>query len=300
LSDQRDLWRKDRAVDSLATRSLDGTFPELRSLLREGLNVLDVGCGPGSITIGVAREVPSGAVTGVDREAASVERARGAAAAQGVRNASFEVQDAMQLRFADATFDLTYSHALFDWLPDPVAALKEQKRVTRSAGIVCAMMTNFGTQMMYPVFPTLQRFFEAWPLWADRAHPAAYHDRFVGRRSLEIFKGAGFRAVELRSMEPRIWHAGKPGEMPRWAQYPDGFLSMPRSTGRDRCREPVDDRAGEAGVGGVEEPPARSLHAGKHPGNREGRTIDRAGTTGLPRTGKKIERPRPGGFRMDP
>ena len=141
-----------------------------------------------------------------------MEQAQSLARERGLHNVSFAVQDCRHLDFGDNSFDLTYSHALMEHVTDPVLALQEQRRVTRSGGAVCAMMANHSTTMMHPLFPSLQRWFECFPLWADPKHPATFQDRFVGRKSVELFTLAGLPNVTLRSMEPRLWWAGQPTE----------------------------------------------------------------------------------------
>ena len=56
-------------------RNLDNTFPALKPFLKSGMSVLDVGCGPGTITVGVAKEIDPGSAVGVERETKSVEQA---------------------------------------------------------------------------------------------------------------------------------------------------------------------------------------------------------------------------------
>jgi ubiquinone/menaquinone biosynthesis C-methylase UbiE len=74
--------------------------------LRPGQRVLDIGCGPGTITIDPARAVVPGSVVGIDSKPAPLKEARADADAQGVRNVSFAVGDVYQLNYADDTDDL--------------------------------------------------------------------------------------------------------------------------------------------------------------------------------------------------
>ena len=211
--------------DDYATRTLDATFPQLKDYVSAGTEVLDVGCGPGSITLGVASFVMPGRVRGIDMESTAVERAQRTAAERGISNVTFEVGDGRRLPYRDQQFDTTYSHAFFDWVLDPIAALNEQKRVTKSGGWVCAMMVNNDTFMMYPSFACIDRYCQAFRLLADPSHPDTYHDRFVGRKALEIFKRAGFANIQLRPMEPRLWYAGQGADPPNSLRALKGFLT---------------------------------------------------------------------------
>lgn len=104
--------------------------------LRPGMRVLDAGCGPGSITIGLAQAVHPGEVIGVDLQATQVERARGLAAARGVGNVRFEAADLYGLPFPDRTFDAVFSHGVVMHLREPLRAIAEMRRVLARGGIV--------------------------------------------------------------------------------------------------------------------------------------------------------------------
>lgn len=220
-----------RRQDDYATRTLEKTFPQLKDYLSAGSEVLDVGCGPGSITIDVAAFVRPGHVRGIDLETSAVQRAQRAAADRDVRNVTFEVGDGQRLPYRDQQFDATYSHAFFDWVLDPIAALGEQRRVTKTGGWVCAMLTNNDTFMMYPSFACIERYWQAFRLLADPSHPGTFHDRFVGRKALEIFKRAGFAHITLRPMEPRLWYAGQGEPLPNSLVGLKGFLTSTSDAG---------------------------------------------------------------------
>src|SRR5262249_44921155 len=104
--------------------------------LRPGMALLDCGCGPGSITVGLAEAVAPGRVVGVDREPKALAVARAQAAGRGVTNVRFEEGDVHALPFADATFDAAFAHALLEHVRDPAAALAELYRVVKPGGVV--------------------------------------------------------------------------------------------------------------------------------------------------------------------
>src|SRR5919202_1984497 len=76
--------------------------------LRRGARVLDVGCGPGSITVGLAEAVAPGEVIGVDAEPLQIERAEALAEGRALANLRFEVANAYELPYPDASFDARY------------------------------------------------------------------------------------------------------------------------------------------------------------------------------------------------
>src|SRR5579883_1774073 len=102
----------------------------LLPLLRPGMDLLDVGCGPGTITADLAALVAPGRTVGVDSASAAIEAAGAAAPA-----VEFRVSDVMVLDFADGSFDVVHAHQVLQHLPDPVGALAEMARVCRPGGI---------------------------------------------------------------------------------------------------------------------------------------------------------------------
>src|SRR5690349_25086699 len=74
--------------------------------LQQGMSILDVGCGPGTITVDLAELVAPGRVVGIDSSPEVVEQARAHAAERGVTNVEFRVGDAYALEFADGEFDV--------------------------------------------------------------------------------------------------------------------------------------------------------------------------------------------------
>jgi ubiquinone/menaquinone biosynthesis C-methylase UbiE len=102
--------------------------------LREGLFVLDVGCGTGADVVDIARRIgSSGAVTGVDISEAMVAEAQRRTAGSGL-SVAFEVGNAMELRFDDGVFDGCRTERMLMHVPEPSRALSEMVRVTKTGG----------------------------------------------------------------------------------------------------------------------------------------------------------------------
>ena len=104
--------------------------------LRPGLRVLDFGCGPGTISVGLARAVDPGGLHGIDVEESQIDLARAAAEAGGHGNATFHVGDVTDLPFEDDYFDIAHCHAVLMHVPDTAATLSEVKRVLKPGGII--------------------------------------------------------------------------------------------------------------------------------------------------------------------
>lgn len=102
---------------------------------RAGERVLDVACGTGVVSLAAARTVgPTGAVTGVDISGRMVERAWGAATARGFRNVTFERMEAEGLGFPEGTFDVVLCALGLMYVPDPLRAVEEMRRVVKPGG----------------------------------------------------------------------------------------------------------------------------------------------------------------------
>ncbi len=86
--------------------------PYLEGRLQPGMNVLDCGCGPGTLTLGLAQAVEPDHATGIDIEPSMVDTAIGLAEERGVSNVEFRVDDITDLSFADDRFDLVFTSAV--------------------------------------------------------------------------------------------------------------------------------------------------------------------------------------------
>ena len=93
--------------------------------LQPGFDLLDCGCGPGTITAGLATAVAPGRVVGIDLGESQIALATTRAAEQGLRNTEFKVGNIYELSFDGGTFDAIFAHAVFEHLSDPIRALRE-------------------------------------------------------------------------------------------------------------------------------------------------------------------------------
>ena len=114
------------------------------------MQILDVGCGPGSITVDLAARVPQGHITGIEIGEGILTQARALAVQRGSPNATFEEGDVNELKYANNVFDITHAHQVLQHLSDPVKALREMLRVTKSGGIVACREGDMINPMFYP------------------------------------------------------------------------------------------------------------------------------------------------------
>ena len=123
--------------------------------LRSGLRVLDCGCGPGTITAGLAEIVAPAQVTGIDLAASQIALAKDHAAAQHIANVYFQTGSIYDLAFDDSTFDVVFAHAVFEHLADPVRAMRELHRVLKPNGILGVCSPDWGGFIIAPENPAL-------------------------------------------------------------------------------------------------------------------------------------------------
>ncbi|WP_060882763.1 class I SAM-dependent methyltransferase [Streptomyces caniscabiei] len=118
--------------------------------LKPHMKVLDIGCGPGTITADLAALVPDGHVTGVDHAPGILDQARATAAERGLTNTDFAVADVHALDFPDDTFCVVHAHQVLQHVGDPVRALREMRRVTRPGGIVAVRDSDYAAMTWFP------------------------------------------------------------------------------------------------------------------------------------------------------
>ena len=197
---------------ALATRTAAHDAAFFIRHLRPGMRVLDVGCGPGSITQGLAELVAPGSVVGIDIQAALIERARALGAAGEQTNLHFEVADLYRLPFADQTFDAAFSNGVLMHLAEPMRALAQLRRVLRPGGIIGVRDPDFGAVLYAPMTPTFQRWLEL------RVRVRQYNggDPFLGRHHRRLLLDAGFADVEAGAS---VDSAGTPATIERHAAF---------------------------------------------------------------------------------
>lgn len=118
--------------------------------LSPGMKILDIGCGPGTITVDLARYIPQGHITGLERSGDVLVKAREQAQEKGVANVDFVEGDANALDYEDGTFDVVFCHQVLQHVGDPIGMLKEMKRVTKEGGIVAARESDYSGFIWYP------------------------------------------------------------------------------------------------------------------------------------------------------
>jgi SAM-dependent methyltransferase len=197
-------------------RTAENSAAYLLPHLRPGLRVLDVGCGPGTITLDLARLVAPGAVVGIEPPAEMVEAAASDAVALGVGNVTFTVGDvyALDLDALDPggrPFDVVHAHQVLQHVPDPVGALRAMRAACAPDGLVAARDSDYHGFIWYPADARLDRWLDLYQqvARADGGEPDA------GRMLGAWAHAAGFSEVTngasvwcFANEEDRAWWGG--------------------------------------------------------------------------------------------
>ena len=163
--------------------------------LAAGQRLLDVGCGPGTITVELASIVAPGEVVGIDASAEVIDEARSSASSTGASNVRFDVGDVYSLAFDDDAFDVVHAHQVLQHLTDPVAALRELRRVLRAGGTLAVRDSDYGAFTWAPASSSLDR-------WLALYHEVTRRngaDADAGRSLPAWVRTAGFEGIEAGS-----------------------------------------------------------------------------------------------------
>ncbi|MFJ4914684.1 class I SAM-dependent methyltransferase [Streptomyces sp. NPDC088726] len=178
--------------------------------LRPGMTVLDVGCGPGTITADIAALVAPGRVTAVDTTREILDQAAGVAAERGLENLEFTTADVHALDFPDDTFDVVHAHQVLQHVGDPVQALREMRRVCRPGGVVAARDSDYAAMTWFPEVPAM----DAWQDLYGRVARANGGEPDAGRRVLSWARQAGFTDIIPTAA---AWCFGTPESRDWWS-----------------------------------------------------------------------------------
>ena len=177
--------------------------------LTPGTRLLDIGCGPGTITLDLAEAVAPGWVLGLDVVPEPLDAARANAEARGDRTTEFALGDVYALDLPDDSVDVVHAHQVLQHLSDPVAALREMRRVCRPGGLVAARDADYAAMVWYPADPRLDDWLALYEAVArgNDAEPSA------GRHLLAWAHTAGFAEVACSAS---TWCYASPDERAWW------------------------------------------------------------------------------------
>jgi SAM-dependent methyltransferase len=192
-------------------RTAENSAAYLLPHLNSGAALLDVGCGPGTITAELAGLVAPGRVTALEVTEAALDIARAEIERRGLSTVDFAVGDVHALDFPDGTFDVVHAHQVLQHVGDPVAALREMRRVTRPGGLVAVRDGDYAAFTWFPELPQLDEWLDLY----ERVARGNGGEPDAGRRLLSWAHAAGFTDVTATSStwcfanpEDRAWWGG--------------------------------------------------------------------------------------------
>ncbi len=210
-------------------------------ILRPGMRLLDCGCGPGTITLDLAKLVSPGQVFGIDLERTQVRSAQHLSRQLQI-NVTFAVASIYTLPFSDGQFDAVFAHALFEHLREPRRALLEMKRVLRHSGLVGIRSPDWAGWLVYPPSPLLDQachLFKQMQI-ANGGNP------YVGRALKGLLRESGFSGISISASYEIFeapaqfveWLASclasrghtelrkNEQEVRAWSEHPDAFIAV--------------------------------------------------------------------------
>ena len=246
---------QDHYIQREAAAAADFFLPHLS----HGMTVLDCGCGPGTITFGLAEAVAPAETVGVDLEPTMIARAEAFAGERDVPNVRFQVADIFELPFDDGSFDAVYSCAVLEHLGEPVRALQEMGRVLKPGGVIGVVSTDWAEALISPPSEAVSLFFELFERGFNRNNGSMNRGRHLrvmmleaGLDVVEFFASYG-NAADPEAVLSRInWYIGWVQNLPlfeeavelgwidnpslermcadmrEWGRRPDGFMAVGR------------------------------------------------------------------------
>lgn len=191
-------------------RTADNSAAYLLPHLGPGARVLDVGCGPGTLTVDIARRVAPGRVVGVDVSAEVVEQAQTHAAEVGGVNATFVAGDFRTLDLEAGSFDVVHAHQVLQHLVDPVGALQAMAALARPGGLVAARDSDYAAFTWSPADERLDRWLAIYRSVTQRNGAEAN----AGRHLLGWAQTAGLHDVAYTTS---TWTFATPDDRTWWA-----------------------------------------------------------------------------------
>jgi len=188
-------------------RTVENSAAYAAALFSAGASVLDVGCGPGTITVDIAQRVAPGRVIGLD--AAEDVIAKASALGAPLDNVEFVVGDAYALDYPDDSFDVVHAHQTLQHLARPVDALREFRRVVKPGGVVAVRDVDYAGTIIHPRTEGIA----LWESLYQRVHRSNGGEPDAGRRLKQWAREAGFADVVATSS---VWTFSSDADREWW------------------------------------------------------------------------------------
>lgn len=183
----------ENAVQFMAGRTAAEHAAFFLPYLRPGLSLLDCGCGPGVITLGLAEAVAPGLAVGFDLEIGQTEPVQQVGQARGLTNLQFRQGVVYELPFEAASFDRVFAHALLEHLAEPARAIAEMRRVLKPGGLIGLCSPDWGGFIVAPASPEV----EAAIAFYQQLQSQNGGDVQAGRKLGSLLAEVGFSQIKL-------------------------------------------------------------------------------------------------------
>jgi SAM-dependent methyltransferase len=227
------------AVSFMQRRSAETHAAFVLPLLQPDFRILDVGCGPGSISIDLATRVPQGGVVAVDSEPSQVLLAKERAKERDISNIRFIVGNAAGFHCETNSFDLVFSHALFEHLSDPEKTLQHLSGYLRPGGLIALRSPDWGGFVLHPETSAVCDALRTY----QSIQTDLGGDVHCGRKLGMYLRGVGLKSVKLSAsyeiypdprwianyLAERLKTAGKSSEaatLRSWADQPNAMFAQ--------------------------------------------------------------------------
>ncbi|KAF2756503.1 methyltransferase type 11 [Pseudovirgaria hyperparasitica] len=167
-------------LKSHSWRTAQNSAAHLLPHITPNAHILDIGCGPGTITCDLAALAPAGHTTGLDASPAVLTTARATAATRHIPNISFAQGDIYALAYADASFDVVHAHQVLQHIGDPVRALREMLRVARKGGVVACREADTAASVWWPRSRVMEDWRDTYVRTAEGSGGSPYAGRMLG------------------------------------------------------------------------------------------------------------------------
>jgi SAM-dependent methyltransferase len=198
MTDRAYIIHTDAECERLDAQALlAGISDHIRHIpVQAGMQILDAGCGSGSMAREIAKAFPKAIVAGIDLRDEYIDYARRRAAEAHLQNLSFKTGDVRELPFPNDSFDIIWTKYLLQWVAEPMQAMRELVRVLKPGGLlVSANFDGFAVTHEPPdlaIQPMIEFIF------------GNLVDSFIGRKMAGMCRNCGLVDIDVKMEVDRV------------------------------------------------------------------------------------------------
>lgn len=199
MSDRAYIIHTDEECERLdAQASLAGILDHVKHIpAQPGMQILDAGCGSGSMAREIARTAPKANVVGVDLRDDYIDYARRRTAEAGLKNLSFETGDIRELPYSNDSFDIIWTKYVLQWVAEPMRAMREFARVLKPGGLLISVNFDGFAVTHEPPDPAIQPMTEF--IFSNLV------DSFIGRKMAGMCRECGLFDIDVKMEADRVY-----------------------------------------------------------------------------------------------